>query len=124
MIDSHSLSPVLRDLMQLSEVRGRKFSIIFVFGFENKTRRGKVSVGVDFVDIGLSKASGIKVIGVLDKFLFSFLSFELIKFEIVASTGSLQTLIIVVIYCWFLSGIEIVSRDSGASGYRAGNVPG
>ena len=84
MIDSHSLSPVLRDLMQLSEVRGRKFSVVFVFGFENEARRGKVSVGVDFFDVILSKASRIKVIGVLDEFLFSLLSFELVEFEITA----------------------------------------
>ena len=84
MIDSHSFSPVLRYLVELSEVRGRKFSIIFVFGFENETGRGKVSIGVDFVDVVLSKASGIKVIGVLDEFLFSFLSFKLVEFEVVA----------------------------------------
>ena len=70
--------------MQFGEVRGRKFSVVFVFGLENKTRRGIVSVGVDFVDIILSKASGIKVVGVLDKFLFGFLSFELVEFEVVA----------------------------------------
>ena len=84
MIDSHSFSPVLRYLVELSEVRGRKFSIIFVFGFENETGRGKVSIGVDFVDVVLSKASGIKVIGVLDEFLFSLLSFELIESKIIA----------------------------------------
>ena len=82
MIESHSLSSVLRDLMQFSEVRGRKFSVVFVFGFEDEAGRGKVSVGVDFVDVVLSKVSGIKVMGVLDEFLFSLLSFELIKFEV------------------------------------------
>ena len=84
MIESHSLSPVLRNLVQFGEVGGRKFSVVFVFGFENEAGRGKVSVGVDFVDIILSKVSGIKVIGVLDEFLFGFLSFELVEFEIVA----------------------------------------
>ena len=42
-----------------------------------------MSVGADFVDVSLSKVSGIKVVGVLDKFLFSLLSFELIEFEVV-----------------------------------------
>ena len=82
MIESHSLSSVLRDLAQLGEVRGRKFSVVFVFGFEDEAGRGKVSVGVDFVDVVFSKASRIKVIGVLYKFLFSFLSFKLVEFEI------------------------------------------
>ena len=41
-----------------------------------------MSVGVDFVDVVLSKESGIKVIGVLDEFLFSFLSFKLVEFEV------------------------------------------
>ena len=36
MVESHSFGSVLRDLVELSEVRGRKFSVIFVFGFENK----------------------------------------------------------------------------------------
>lgn len=85
MVESHSFGSVLRDLMQFVEIRGRKFSVVFVFGFENKAGRGKVSVGIDFVDISLSKESGIEVVGVLDKFLFSSLSFELIEFEVVAS---------------------------------------
>ena len=85
MVESHSFGSVLRDLMQFVEIRGRKFSVVFVFGFENETGRGKVSIGVDFIDVVLSKASGIKVIGVLDEFLFSFLSFKLVEFEVVAS---------------------------------------
>ena len=80
MIESHSFSSVLGYLVQFGEVSGGKFSVIFVFGLENKAGRGKVSVGIDFVDIILSKSSGINVVGVLDKFLFSFLSFELIEF--------------------------------------------
>ena len=44
-----------------------------------------MSVGVNFVDIVLSETSGIKVVGVLDKFLFGFLSFELVEFKVVAS---------------------------------------
>ena len=84
-IESYSFSSVLRDLVKFGEVSSRKFSVVFVFRLENKAGRGKVSVGIDFVDIILSKESGIKVVGVLDKFLFSLLSFELIEFEIVAS---------------------------------------
>ena len=84
-IESHSFSSVLRDLVKFGEVSSRKFSVVFVFRLENKARRGKVSVGIDFVDIILSKSSGIKVVSVLDKFLFSLLSFELIEFEVVAS---------------------------------------
>ena len=68
--------------MKFGEVRGRKFSVVFVFGFENKARREEVSVGVDFVDVVLSKMREIKVVSVLKKFLLGFLSFELIKFEI------------------------------------------
>ena len=82
MIDSHSFSSVLGYLVQFGEVS--EFSVIFVFGFENKAGRGVVSVGVNFVDIGLSETSGIKVFGVLDKFLFSLLSFELVEFKVVA----------------------------------------
>ena len=84
MIESHSFSSVLGYLVQFGEVSGGKFSVIFVFGFENEAGRGVVSVGVNFVDIGLSETSGIKVFGVLDKFLFSLLSFELVKFKVVA----------------------------------------
>ena len=84
MVESHSFGSVLRDLMQFVEIRGRKFSVVFVFGFENKAGRGKVSVGIDFVDISLSKSSGIKVVGVLEEFLFSFLSFKLVEFEVIA----------------------------------------
>ena len=80
MIESHSFSSVLGYLVKFVEVSGGKFSIIFVFGLENKAGRGIVSVGIDFVDISLSKSSGIKVVCVLDKFLFSLLSFELIEF--------------------------------------------
>ena len=43
-----------------------------------------MSFRVDFVDVSLSKVSGIKVVGVLDKFLFGLLDFELIEFEVVA----------------------------------------
>ena len=39
---------------------------------------------VDFVDVVLSKASRIKVISVLKNFLFSFLSFELVEFKVIA----------------------------------------
>jgi len=85
MIESHSFSSVLGYLVQFGEVSGGKFSVIFVFGFENKAGRGKVSVGVDFVDVVLSKVSGIKVMGVLYEFLFGLLSFELVEFEVIAS---------------------------------------
>ena len=84
MIESHSFSSVLGYLVKFVEVSGGKFSVIFVFGFENKAGRGKVSVGVYFIDIVLSETSGIKVVGVLDKFLFSLLSFELIEFKVFA----------------------------------------
>ncbi len=85
MVESHSFGSVLRDLAQFCEVRGRKFSVVFVFGFEDKAGRGIVSVGVNFVDISLSKVSRIKVVGILDEFLFGFLSFELVEFEVIAS---------------------------------------
>ena len=39
MVESHSFGSVLRDLMQFVEIRGRKFSVVFVFGFEDKAVR-------------------------------------------------------------------------------------
>ena len=85
MIESHIFSLVLRDLAQFDEVRGGKFSDVFVFGFENKAGRGVVSVRVNLFDVSLSKESEIKVMSVLKNFLFSSLSFKLIEFEVVAS---------------------------------------
>ena len=85
MIKSYSFSSVLRYLVELSEVRGRKFSVVFVLGFEDKAGRGVVSVRVNSFDVGLSKVSGIKVMCVLDEFLFCLLCFKLVEFEVIAS---------------------------------------